>query len=106
MNNTVSGESSLNFCLEILGELDDQLAPIGKELFSMEEDDNSEWDDEDLMGEARPGTTKRKQYYLKKVSNGMSEASPGTTKRKQYYLKKVSVLCTFLIIILIYCCLL
>ena len=59
VNNTVSGESSLNFCLEILGELDDQLAPIGKELFSMEEDDNSEWDDEDLMGEARPGTTKR-----------------------------------------------
>jgi hypothetical protein len=61
------GGTSLNFCLEILGELDDQLAPIGKELFSMEEDDNSEWDDEDLMGEARPGTTKRKQYYLKKV---------------------------------------
>jgi hypothetical protein len=42
------------------------------------------------MGEASSGTTKRKQYYLKNISNGMGEASSGTTKRKQYYLKKVS----------------
>ena len=47
--------------LLLSGELDDQLAPIGKELFSIEEEDNNDWEDEDILGEARPGTTKRKQ---------------------------------------------
>ena len=32
------------------------------------EEAEAEWEDEeDIMGEARPGTTKRKQYYAKKV---------------------------------------
>lgn len=69
------------------GELDDQLAPIGKELFSMEEDDNNEWDDEDLMGEARPGTTKRKQYYLKKTANIMLNGYPEKEKNNLYLLR-------------------
>ncbi|XP_071160069.1 endoribonuclease Dicer-like [Mytilus edulis] len=69
------------------GELDDQLAPVGKELFSLEEDDNNEWDDEDLMGEARPGTTKRKQYYLKKTANILLRGYPEKEKNNLYLLK-------------------
>lgn len=49
------------------GELDDHLLPIGKELIKYE-DDESEWEDHELHGQARPGTTKRKQYYYKKMS--------------------------------------
>ena len=52
-----------------LGELDDNLLPVGKEMFMYEEEE--EWDEEeDLPGQARPGTTKRKQYYYKKVRTG------------------------------------
>ena len=41
--------------------------PVGKEMFQHDEDD-VEWEEEDdVLGEARPGTTKRKQYYAKKV---------------------------------------
>ncbi|XP_041353083.1 endoribonuclease Dicer-like [Gigantopelta aegis] len=61
---------ALKMC-EILhkaGELDDNLMPVGKEMFMYEEDE--EWDDEeDLPGQARPGTTKRKQYYFKKSAD-------------------------------------
>lgn len=57
------------------GELDDHLQPIGKEGFRATEPDweNFELDktDEDLVYdnlEPRPGTTKRRQYYYKRVS--------------------------------------
>ena len=50
----------------VTGELDDDLQPVGKEVIKYE--DNGEWDSEESMGQARPGTTKRKQYYEKKVS--------------------------------------
>ena len=40
--------------------------PVGKEMFEVEED--QVWEEEDDVGEARPGTTKRKQYYFKKVN--------------------------------------
>lgn len=55
------------------GELDDLLQPIGKEGFRASEPD---WDvdlekvDEDIVNdnlEPRPGTTRRRQYYYKKV---------------------------------------
>lgn len=53
------------------GELDDNLLPVGKEVFRYEDEDN-EWEDEVEEGQARPGTTKRKQYYIKKVTtNGL-----------------------------------
>ena len=53
------------------GELDDQLQPVGKEMFVMEEEENKEWEEEgeDGVSQARPGTTKRKQYYAKKVGH-------------------------------------
>lgn len=60
----------------IAGELDDQLNPVGKEVFTMEEEQEEEdaadgEEGEDYSGEGRPGTTKRKQYYFKRVSGSM-----------------------------------
>ncbi|ELU12939.1 hypothetical protein CAPTEDRAFT_223153 [Capitella teleta] len=50
------------------GELDDHLLPIGKEMIKYEDEEN-EWEDHETQGHARPGTTKRKQYYLKKTAS-------------------------------------
>lgn len=52
------------------GELDDHLLPVGKELIKYE-DEESEWEDHELHGQARPGTTKRKQYYYKKIATSL-----------------------------------
>ncbi|XP_033733992.1 LOW QUALITY PROTEIN: endoribonuclease Dicer-like [Pecten maximus] len=58
------------------GEIDDQLLPVGKELFMKEEEDSSAWDSEDVAGEARPGTTKRKQYYIKQLGSSLVKGHP------------------------------
>ncbi|KAG7161841.1 endoribonuclease Dicer-like 2 [Homarus americanus] len=55
-------------CLHQIGELDDQLQPVGKE--SMKLDDHlcaPPADDQVPEGMPRPGTTKRRQYYYKKL---------------------------------------
>lgn len=56
------------------GELDDSLQPIGKEGFRASEPDweifDFDKDDEDIVSdnaEPRPGTTRRRQYYYKRV---------------------------------------
>lgn len=58
------------------GELDDNLQPIGKEGFLASEPDWENFElaktDEDILhenSEPRPGTTKRRQYYYKRVRN-------------------------------------
>ncbi|GFS16244.1 endoribonuclease Dicer [Elysia marginata] len=67
------------------GELDDQLLPVGKEMFVYEEEE--EWaDEDDSGGQARPGTTKRKQYYTKKVANAMMHCQPKPEKKSYLYL--------------------
>lgn len=51
-------------------ELDDNLQPIGKESFHNLEAELAEEEEEEGEGEAdepRPGTTKRRQYYYKRV---------------------------------------
>ncbi len=53
--------------LMVVGELDDRLLPVGKEVIKYE-DEEGEWEEHEAQGQARPGTTKRKQYYNKKVS--------------------------------------
>lgn len=57
------------------GELDDSLQPIGKEGFRAAEPDWENFElektDEDIVFdnlEPRPGTTKRRQYYYKRVN--------------------------------------
>ncbi|XP_062617556.1 endoribonuclease Dicer-like [Saccostrea cucullata] len=73
-------------CLHKAGELDDQLNPVGKEVFSLEEEEEmSEVEDgEDFSGEGRPGTTKRKQYYFKKLASSLLKSHPTTEKRILY----------------------
>ncbi|CAH1401946.1 unnamed protein product [Nezara viridula] len=58
------------------GELDDNLEPIGKEAF------NSGFEEEDLSPIAwdpnlpRPGTTKSRQYYYKRIANCLNNCRP------------------------------
>lgn len=70
--------AALQTCIELhkIGELDHNLQPIGKESFrAMESDwENFELEEEDEKivhdnSEPRPGTTKRRQYYYKRVSS-------------------------------------
>lgn len=61
------------------GELDDHLQPVGKEMFVIEEEEqDQEWDEEEVEGgcQARPGTTKRKQYYIKKPADAFMNSHP------------------------------
>ncbi|KAH9519444.1 Endoribonuclease Dicer [Bulinus truncatus] len=67
------------------GELDENLVPVGKEMFLYEEEE--EWlNEEDLAGQARPGTTKRKQYYIKKTAEVLLGCSPLPGKSSHLYL--------------------
>nr|ACC62400.2 ribonuclease III [Penaeus monodon] len=63
--------------LHQMGELDDQLQPVGKE--SMKLDDHlcaPPADDQVPEGMPRPGTTKRRQYYYKKVAVCLTGEQP------------------------------
>ncbi|XP_018328603.1 endoribonuclease Dcr-1 isoform X2 [Agrilus planipennis] len=69
--------------LHKIGELDDYLQPISKENFRTSEDDWNKFAleeaDEELNREniePRPGTTKRRQYYYKKVANSLMHCKP------------------------------
>lgn len=68
--------AALQACVQLhkYGELDDNLQPIGKESFKAIETDweNFELEEQDEKivqenSEPRPGTTKRRQYYYKRV---------------------------------------
>ncbi|XP_050699667.1 endoribonuclease Dicer-like isoform X6 [Eriocheir sinensis] len=64
-------------CLHEMGELDHYLQPVGKE--SMRLDDHlcpPPPDDQVPEGMPRPGTTKRRQYYYKKVANCLTGEQP------------------------------
>lgn len=70
--------AALQTCIELhkIGELDQNLQPIGKESFRAMESDWENFDlgeeDEKIVhdnSEPRPGTTKRRQYYYKRVSS-------------------------------------
>ncbi|XP_017475087.1 PREDICTED: endoribonuclease Dcr-1 [Rhagoletis zephyria] len=77
--------AALQACIELhkTGELDDNLQPIGKEGFRAVEPDweNFELAEEDEKivhenSEPRPGTTKRRQYYYKRIASEFSECRP------------------------------
>ena len=74
------------------GELDDNLQPIGKEGFRAIEPDWEVFEldkaDEEIAGdssEARPGTTKRRQYYYKRIASVFSHCRPSTETRAYLY---------------------
>lgn len=66
--------AALQMCIDLHrgNEIDDNLLPIGKENFKAKPEDAEvpALPDESRadFSEARPGTTKRRQYYYKKVS--------------------------------------
>ena len=70
---------ALEVCKELhrRGELDDHLLPVGKEsvcrLLNQIEDDAELWP---LDGRARPGSTKRKQYYHRLVPDALRDSRP------------------------------
>ncbi|XP_073966397.1 endoribonuclease Dcr-1 [Choristoneura fumiferana] len=53
------------------GELDDQLMPIGKENFKA-----AELEGAGGAADARPGTTKRRQYYYKRTARAFTDCEP------------------------------
>lgn len=74
------------------GELDNNLQPIGKEGFRAIEPDWEVFEldkaDEEISGEnseARPGTTKRRQYYYKRIASVFSKCRPTTETRAFLY---------------------
>ncbi|KAK0177678.1 hypothetical protein PV328_001707 [Microctonus aethiopoides] len=74
--------AALQLCIKLHkeNEIDDNLMPIGKENFKARPEDaevpalpdESEWD----YFEARPGTTKRRQYYYKKTAEALTDCKP------------------------------
>lgn len=78
--------------LHEIGELDDNLLPIGKEGFKAIEEDwqffeldkadeELSWNDQD---DPRPGTTKRRQYYYKRIASALSNCRPTETSIKVF----------------------
>ncbi|XP_045470620.1 endoribonuclease Dcr-1 [Harmonia axyridis] len=82
------------------GELDNNLQPIGKENFVATEDD---WNifpldeaDEQLAREnlePRPGTTKRRQYYYKKVADALLGCHPIAGQPSYFYKIVMTLTC-------------
>lgn len=82
------------------GELDDNLQPVGKENFrATEEDWNSfplETVDEELAkenAEPRPGTTKRRQYYYKRVADALMHCHPKPGEVSYFYRVVMKLTC-------------
>ncbi|OXU22125.1 hypothetical protein TSAR_000757 [Trichomalopsis sarcophagae] len=71
-------------CLHKENEIDDYLLPIGKENFKAHPEDievPALPDDENMsLTEARPGTTKRRQYYYKKIADALIDCKPELKK--------------------------
>ena len=82
----------------VAGELDCHLQPVGKEMFVSEEEEQWDEEEDEGVGQARPGTTKRKQYYIKKVGMSVKCTVLFPVYHKQYHIRKVgvSVKCTVL----------
>ncbi|XP_013409876.1 LOW QUALITY PROTEIN: endoribonuclease Dicer-like [Lingula anatina] len=76
------------------GELDNHLLPIGtmREMLRYDDDEN-EWDSEDVQGQARPGTTKRKQYYYKKIAEALSCEFPQVGQSSFMYVINMKLTC-------------
>uniref|UniRef100_A0A1B6DKN5 ribonuclease III n=1 Tax=Clastoptera arizonana TaxID=38151 RepID=A0A1B6DKN5_9HEMI len=84
-------------------ELDDQLQPIGKEGFkaleiTIEEEPESDVIESSQTGtlenlEPRPGTTKRRQYYYKRIASSLSGCRPVPNEPAKLYQIKMVLTC-------------
>ncbi|KAK1137182.1 hypothetical protein K0M31_001706 [Melipona bicolor] len=74
--------TALQLCIDLhrKNEIDDNLLPIGKENFKAKPEDAEvpALPDESKVdfSEARPGTTKRRQYYYKKTAEALTDCRP------------------------------
>ncbi|XP_068155954.1 LOW QUALITY PROTEIN: endoribonuclease Dcr-1 [Drosophila tropicalis] len=94
--------AALQTCVELhkMGELDDELQPIGKEGFRALESDwecfDLEPEDEhivQLTDEPRPGTTKRRQYYYKRVASEFCNCRPVAGEPCYLYFIQLTLQC-------------
>ncbi|EDW23737.1 GL23778 [Drosophila persimilis] len=94
--------AALQACVELhkIGELDDQLQPIGKEGFRALEPDwecfELEPEDEQIVqlsDEPRPGTTKRRQYYYKRIASEFCDCRPVAGAPCYLYFIKLTLQC-------------
>ncbi|KAF7267578.1 hypothetical protein GWI33_019216 [Rhynchophorus ferrugineus] len=82
--------------LHKVGEFDDYLQPISKENFvPIDEDWNNIVLDEqyDENSEIRPGTTKRRQYYYKKIADALVDCHPLVGKPSYFYKIVMTLTC-------------
>lgn len=80
------------------GELDDNLQPIGKENFHADEIEagDSEVEEEVVFQDnedARPGTTKRRQFYYKRVAEALTDCYPDPSKYTYFYKIVMTLTC-------------
>nr|AUZ94233.1 dicer-1 [Recilia dorsalis] len=75
-------------------ELDDNLQPLGKESLTTleEEDDEEEVIPVDSL-EPRPGTTKRRQYYYKRIASSLSNCRPVVGRGARLYQLQMILTC-------------
>ncbi|XP_046985158.1 endoribonuclease Dcr-1-like [Schistocerca americana] len=73
-------------------ELDDNLMPVGKERFHIHEEGDQVGDPDDPEDvasrdslEPKPGTTKRRQYYYKRISDALTDCRPVAGKPSLLY---------------------
>lgn len=94
--------AALQVCKELhkIGELDDNLQPIGKENFKALEPDWQIFEldklDEEIVNEnsePRPGTTKRRQYYYKRIASEFSSCRPVPGIPAYLYFIKLTLEC-------------
>lgn len=86
--------------LHLCGELDNTLQPIGKEGFKAFESDWEEFElekvDEQIVtenAEPRPGTTKRRQYYYKRIASEFSNCRPTAGAESYLYYINLTLQC-------------
>ncbi|XP_066152978.1 endoribonuclease Dcr-1 isoform X1 [Euwallacea fornicatus] len=82
--------------LHKLGELDDQLQPISKENFVPQDEDwtNITLEEQfDENSDIRPGTTKRRQYYYKKIADALLDCHPEVGKPSYLYKIVMTLTC-------------
>ncbi|KAL9891941.1 endoribonuclease Dcr-1 isoform 1-T2 [Glossina fuscipes fuscipes] len=94
--------AALQACVQLhkYGELDDNLQPIGKESFKAIETDweNFELEEQDERivqenSEPRPGTTKRRQYYYKRIASEFCDCRPVAGEPCYLYLLDLTLQC-------------
>ncbi|XP_057322271.1 endoribonuclease Dcr-1 isoform X2 [Microplitis mediator] len=74
--------AALQLCIKLHkeNEIDDNLLPIGKENFKARPEDAEvpalPDESQSDLSEARPGTTKRRQYYYKKIAEALTDCRP------------------------------